>query len=60
MQQVPVSESQVRELNLDEKSLVRRGGKFIYYRKQVKAARGLSKRKAVPLPAGGEAAGGSS
>lgn len=55
--QVPVSESQVSELKLDENQLVRSGSRFIYYRQEVKAARVLSKRKAMPLPADAAAKG---
>eukprot|EP00316_Scyphosphaera_apsteinii_P012888 CAMPEP_0119314862 /NCGR_PEP_ID=MMETSP1333-20130426/34070_1 /TAXON_ID=418940 /ORGANISM="Scyphosphaera apsteinii, Strain RCC1455" /LENGTH=229 /DNA_ID=CAMNT_0007320061 /DNA_START=154 /DNA_END=843 /DNA_ORIENTATION=+ len=45
---VPVSEAQVRDLQLNESKLLR-CGKFIYFQEDVMAARGLSKRKVVTI-----------
>jgi len=47
--QVPVSEAQVGDLDISDDELHRRG-RFIYFRRQVTASRGTSKRKAMLAP----------
>jgi 16S rRNA G527 N7-methylase RsmG len=45
---VPVSEAQVREMAIPDSKLLRRG-QFVYYRQQVRAARGTAKRQPLAL-----------